>query len=77
MSEGKQRRKTASQQQRLVDKWNAKWPVGKSVLVKRDDGSITLTRSRSRAQLLGGHTAVIWVEGIAGAYSLERVEAVL
>jgi len=47
--------------------------VGDPVTVKRDDGSLFETTTRSEAQVLSGHTPVIWVEGIVGCYLLERV----
>lgn len=58
--------------QAQVDQWNENCPVGTVVSVRRDDGSIQLMKTRSEAQLLGGHTPVIWIEGIAGAYMLDR-----
>lgn len=42
----------------------------------RDNGQDMETVTRSEAQLLFGHTAVVWVEGISGCYSLSHVEAV-
>lgn len=47
--------------------------VGDEVIVKRDDGSFFETITRSPAQVLSGHTPVIWLEGITGCYALERV----
>jgi hypothetical protein len=66
---------TPAQQQRMVDRWNAKHPLRIDVFVRLDDGSIKRTKTVSKAWLLGGHTAVILVEGISGAYSLARVTA--
>lgn len=59
---------------REVEVWNRLHEVGAAVTVRRDDGSVTHTRTRSAAQVMGGHTAVIWVEGIAGCYLLSRVK---
>lgn len=59
-----------------VKVWNERHPVGTAVKVLRDDGSVMPTKTRSKATLLGGHSAVIWLEGISGCYSLGRVEAV-
>ena len=56
-----------------VDRWNLHHRVGTPVIVLRDDGSEFETVTRSTAWLLGGHSAVIQVEGIAGSYSLSRV----
>lgn len=53
--------------------WNRFYPVGTPVLVKRDDDSVTPSETVSKAELLGGHTAVVWLKDIRGAYLLERV----
>ena len=58
-----------------VDAWNSKHAVGCAVVVTKDCGEQFHTRTRSEAQVLSGHTAVILVEGIAGCYSLDRVKA--
>lgn len=64
-----------------VEAWNFSHPVGTRVLVKRDRGEVLETVTRSEAWALGGsgrrpgHTAVVMVEGIAGAYLLDRVTA--
>lgn len=59
-------------QQAIVDGWmNA--ANGTAVIVKLDSGEERRTRTRSQPFLLGGHTAVIQLEGIPGCYSLERV----
>ncbi len=56
-----------------VRKWNEAHDVGIEVVVRKDDGKLCNTTTRSEAQMLGGHTAVIWVQGIPGAYALDRV----
>lgn len=61
--------------ERICDRWNTRHPIGTPVVVKRDGGQTISTRTRSAAQVLGGHTAVIWVEGISGCYALDRVSA--
>lgn len=53
--------------------WNSKNPVGCNVEVTLDDGSLKETKTASEAWVLGGHTAVIKLEGIAGGYALNRV----
>jgi hypothetical protein len=60
------------QQVKLVAAWNDSVMVGAAVSVKRDDGSELETKTRSVAWVLGGHTAVVKVEGIAGGYLLTR-----
>lgn len=59
-------------QERMVEYWNSHHPVGTHVEVVRDNGTIQRTKTRSKAQMLAGHTAVVWLDGIAGCYSLER-----
>lgn len=63
-------------QQRAVDDWNARYSVGQAVAVKRDTGEVVYTTTRSAAELLSGHSAVIWLEGIGGCYLLSRVTPV-
>ncbi len=58
-------------QKRLVEEWE-NVPEGTPVTVRKDDGTILETKTRSIPWLLGG-VAVIMVEGIAGGYALERV----
>ena len=54
-------------------RWNESHPIGTRVVVKKDNGVEFLTRTRSEASVLSGHTAVIFVEGISGCYLLARV----
>lgn len=61
------------QQEKLVAAWNENHPIGTSVTVRMDDGEIRPTKTRGDAEMLSGHTAVIWLEGISGAYDLTRV----
>lgn len=57
------------------DKFNAAHRVGASVSVKLDSGEVRETVTNSEAQVMGGHSAVIWLDGIRGCYDLERVTA--
>lgn len=50
--------------------------VGANVIVKLDNGTKTQTKTRSEAWLMGGHSAVVLLEGVSGAYSLHRVTVV-
>ncbi len=59
-----------------VQKWNEQHSVGTLVFVLRDSGATETTRTRSKAEVLSGHTAVIWLEGISGCYLLDRVRPV-
>jgi len=61
--------------QALVENWNLKHPVGTKVTVTKDDGTVIDSETTSEAQVLGGHTPVIWLEGIRGCYALDRVRA--
>lgn len=65
---------------KLLERWK-ETPIGTPVVVKRDNGDLFVTRTRSAAWMLGqdgngqgGHTAVIMVEGISGCYALERIQ---
>ena len=59
-----------------VEVWNNRVPVGTSVTYKKDDGSSIETKTRSAAEILGGHTAVVWLEGISGCVRLDRVATI-
>lgn len=63
-------------EQEQVDAWNGDNQTGVIVDVRRDNGDVLRTRTRSSAQMLSGHSAVIWVKGIAGCYKLDRVTRV-
>jgi len=60
------------QQQKIFDAWG-QVPIGTPVIVEKDDGTEIETTTRSEAQMLSGHTAVIWLTGVSGCYALERV----
>ncbi|NBV16826.1 hypothetical protein [Janthinobacterium sp.] len=61
--------------QAACDKFNAAHQVGVAVSVELDSGEVRETITVSEAQVLSGHTAVIWLDGIRGCYDLERVTA--
>lgn len=71
-AERRQRHKLAKLQKQCDD-WNAVNPIGTRVIVKKDVGTNVHTKTRSEAQVLSGHSAVVWLEGIAGCYGLDRV----
>jgi hypothetical protein len=62
-----------------VEEWNEHCPVGTLVSVTKDDGEKVNTKTRSEAWMLGadstskGHTPVVLLEGISGAYLLSQV----
>jgi len=70
---GRAHKAAAETEQLLAENWNLKHSPGTSVIVTEDDGSETHTTTRSKAILLGGHTAVVWLDDRAGGYSLRRV----
>ncbi|MDQ3562705.1 MAG: hypothetical protein M3436_00720 [Pseudomonadota bacterium] len=61
---------------KLVEEWNATYPVATRVIVTLDSGKGMDTKTRSEAWLLGGHTAVVMVDGIVGGYNLKRCRAI-
>jgi hypothetical protein len=60
--------------QTLADHWNRSNVTGRAVLVRRDDGSVFKTATRSSAFVTGAGDAVIFLDGIRGYYLLDRVE---
>lgn len=65
--------KSAADLQQQVDDFNARYRIGQAVTVRKDDGEGLATVTRSQAQVLSGHSAVIWLEGISGCYLLDRI----
>lgn len=68
--------------QSRVDEFNARYPVGTPVLAypggRPEDfpsDPRLLTRTRSTASILGGHTAVVWVDGHSACIALTHVDA--
>ena len=53
--------------------FNQLHPVGSSAIYVNDDGDRTVTKIKSPAKMLGGHTPVIWLEDVRGAYLLSRI----
>jgi len=58
-----------------VDAWNEANRIGTPVEYRRDNGSIMRTATRTRAEVLGDHTAIIWLEGVTGSTDLEWRDA--
>lgn len=65
--------KAGAQLQVACDKFNAAHPVGAAVTVLLDGGEVRETVTTSEAQVLSGHSAVIWLKGVSGCYLLDRV----
>ncbi|MET8985893.1 hypothetical protein ABZW49_10630 [Nonomuraea wenchangensis] len=63
------------EQAAAVEQWNATVPVGTPVRYwtgwREGDGKAS--RTRTSAHLLGGHTAVVWVEGESSCIALTHV----
>lgn len=56
------------------DAFNAKCPVGGKVRVKLDGVDEPLeTTTKSVAQILSGHSSVVWMHNVSGCYLLDRV----
>lgn len=70
------KRSSPAKEQAKVDAWNAANKSGADVAYRRDNGKAILTKTRTEAQVLSGHTAVIWLEGISGCVDLMRVNAI-
>ena len=57
----------------VIDAWNRENPPGTHVVVTKDDGTNYHAKTRSFAELLGGHTPVVWLVGRSGCVGLDRV----
>lgn len=62
---------TVAQLQKLVNKFNRRYPVGTPVVLCKDSGEVN-TKVRAPAEVMQGHSAVAWFEGVSGAYSIEN-----
>jgi hypothetical protein len=67
-------RKTQAQLQRDCDVFNKAFPVGSPVLYEEVVGlsDAKLYATRSEAQVLSGHTAVVWLEGKSGCVCIDH-----
>jgi hypothetical protein len=63
-----------------AEQWNERHPVGTSVRYWKGprgaDEPSSVAKTRSVAQMLGGHTPVVWVDGEAACVALTHVEPV-
>jgi hypothetical protein len=71
----KYQRPNPKQLQAACDRFNSEIKVGQDVIVELDGGAEKATRTTSEAQVLSGHTAVVWLDGVSGCYIIERVRA--
>lgn len=67
------KRPSPAKEQKKVDKWNANHPSGTPVIRTDDFGEEHQTVTTGAAQLLSGHTAVIWTADMSGCYDLDRM----
>lgn len=57
----------------MVDAFNERNPPGTIVTMIKDLGQKVKTKVRYPAEILSGHTPVVWLEGVTGCYLLSRV----
>jgi hypothetical protein len=63
--------------QKECDDFNAKYPVGTQVLLKKDFIDVPVkTKVRHEAYILSGHSAVAFFEGISGCYLISCVRGI-
>lgn len=74
--QGKRATSKLARLQAECDAWNTEHVIGTHVVLTRDDNVKLRTRTRSEAQVLSGHSAVIWLDGVSGCYLLDRVRAI-
>lgn len=71
------RRPNVAKLQAQCDAFNAAHPVGARVMLKKDFAPEPIeTKTRSEAQVLSGHSVVIWLEGVTGCYALDCVSPI-
>jgi hypothetical protein len=70
------RRKTPAELQKQCDIWNRACPIGTLVQYHPviGEAAYRLRKTSSPAQVLSGHTAVIWLEDERGCVALDAVE---
>lgn len=67
---------TLEKMQKKVDDWNAAHPVGVSVMVKLDGKDEPQpSKTTTPAQMLSGHSPVIWLENVSGCYHMSHIRA--
>lgn len=61
-----------------VDAFNARFAIGEEVIYNEvvGDGKPQRLRTRTDAQVLSGHTAVVWLEGKSGCVCCSHVSKV-
>lgn len=66
------KQKTQDQLQKEVDFFNSTIKIGDFVNVKDDEGQVFQDKVCYPASIMGGHTAMAWLED-TGSYLLDRV----
>jgi hypothetical protein len=71
-------RRRASAQQEICDEFNRLYPVGTlcRYWTGERDGEGKTAHTRSVAEVLSGHTAVVWLKGVTGCVSLTHVQVI-
>lgn len=61
---------------KLADLWNKRFPVGTPVRywTGAREGMGKVGTTRTEASVLGGHSAVVWIDGHSGCVGLSHVE---
>ena len=68
---------TRQAQHKLVEAWNAKVKLGDTVEFREvRDATPQRFTTRSAAQLLSGHAAVVWLNGKSGCVCIDHCKAV-
>ena len=63
--------------QDAADDWNDRHPPGTAVFRIDDFGKKHVTKTRSLAEVIGGHIAVVWTDDRVGCYDLSRIKAIV
>lgn len=69
-------RKTRAHWDKFCADWNAKYPVGTEVVLKRDSDQEMRTKTRSAAYTSDSGYPVVFLEGVTGYYIMDRVTPV-
>lgn len=68
--------KTDAKAQRIAENWNVQHPIGTAVTRYKLINPLREpqeTKTRSEAWVMGGHTAMVMVEGVSGGVMVESV----
>lgn len=76
MTKQERREKKAQEE---CDAFNAKYAVGTEVRywpMAREGEGRGPVKTRTTAQVLSGHTAVVWLEGVSGCMAISHIQPV-